>query len=147
MDTPVPAVISNVRIFADGGLRDGSLRIGADGRIEAILPADGPCRLVLLPGCIDAHVHFREPGLTQKADIASESRAAAAGGVTTVLDMPNVKPTTTTPEALAAKHALFSQKSVVDYGLWYGITADNIEQALSDYGQPDSPHRDEVCGF
>lgn len=75
-------------------------------KIAAIEPKTAPQepRPWLLPGCVDAHVHFREPGLTQKADIASESRAAAAGGVTTVLDMPNVKPTTTTPEALKEKH-------------------------------------------
>lgn len=108
---------------------------------------EGDGSTYLLPGCIDAHVHFRDPGLTQKADIASESRAAAAGGVTYVLDMPNVKPTTTTPEALTQKHQLFADKSVVNYGIWYGITSDNIEQALADYGQPDSPHRDEICGF
>lgn len=139
--------IPNVRIFTDGALHDGTLVIGDDGMIAGILPATAPCHDILLPGVVDAHVHFREPGLTHKADIASESRAAAAGGVTTVLDMPNVNPTTTTPEALMQKHELFRQKSVVDYGLWYGITADNVEQALHDYGQPDSPHRDEICGF
>ena len=138
--------IDNVRVFTDGRLTDGSVVI-EDGRIAAILPPSEPCKQWLLPGVIDAHVHFREPGLTQKADIASESRAAAAGGVTYVLDMPNVKPTTTTPEALAEKHELFRQKCVVNYGLWYGITSDNIEQALRDYGQPDSPLRDQICGF
>lgn len=139
-------IINNVRIFTNGELVDGTLEI-EDGIIKAILPASGPCTELLLPGCIDAHVHFREPGLTHKADIASESRAAAAGGVTTVLDMPNVNPTTTTPEALAQKHALFKEKSVVDYGLWYGITATNIDEALALYGQPDSPHRNQICGF
>lgn len=94
----------------------------------------------LMPGVIDPHVHFREPGLTAKADIVSESHAAAAGGVTTVLDMPNVKPTTTTPEALAEKSALFAQKSVVNYGLFYGITGDNIDQALT---LPDQ----DICGY
>jgi dihydroorotase len=84
----------------------------------------------LLPGVIDAHVHFREPGMTAKGDIASESRAAAAGGVTYVLDMPNVRPTTTTPEALAEKTQLFAERCVVNYGLFFGITTDNIETAL-----------------
>ena len=139
--------IQNVRIFTDGSLRDGTLVIGNDGLISDILPATAPCHDLLLPGLVDAHVHFREPGLTQKADISTESRAAAAGGVTTVLDMPNVKPTTTSPEALAEKHELYRHKCVVDYGLWYGITADNVDQALRDYGQPDSPHRNEICGF
>lgn len=145
-------LIRNVDILTKGQLVTGNLVIEED-RIADIQPlqlspaeAAAP-RLLVMPGVIDAHVHFREPGLTQKADIASESRAAAAGGVTYVLDMPNVKPTTTTPEALAEKHRLFQEKCVVNYGLWYGITADNIEQALADYGQPDSPHRDEICGF
>ena len=126
----------------------GSLSI-QDDRIAAITPLPDPHepRPWLLPGCVDAHVHFREPGLTHKADIASESRAAAAGGVTTVLDMPNVLPTTTSPEALSQKHELFRQNCVVNYGLWYGITADNIDEALRLYGRPDSPLRDQICGF
>lgn len=139
--------IENVNLLLDDGLHPGTVVVGDDGRIAELLPATGPCELWLLPGCVDAHVHFREPGLTLKADIASESRAAAAGGVTTVLDMPNVLPTTTTPEALAQKHALFRQHCCVNYGLWYGITSDNIDQALADYGQPDSPQRDAICGF
>ncbi len=146
MDSQVSQIIKNVRIVTNGEIIDGSVVIEGD-RIAAILPADGPCEQYLIPGCVDAHVHFREPGLTQKADIASESRAAAAGGVTTVLDMPNVNPTTTTPEALTAKHKLYQEKCVVNYGLWYGITADNIDEALQLYGQPDSPLRDQICGF
>lgn len=141
-------LIPRVNVFTEGRLQPASVLI-ADGKIKQIIPedaADDPS-LILLPGAIDAHVHFREPGLTHKADIASESRAAAAGGITFVLDMPNVTPTTTTPEALAQKHTLFQEKCVVNYGLWYGITADNIEQALADYGQPDSPQHDAICGF
>jgi len=146
VDSQVSQVIKNVRIVSDGQVIDGSIAIEGD-HIAAILPADGPCQNYLIPGCVDAHVHFREPGLTQKADIATESRAAAAGGVTTVLDMPNVKPTTTTPEALAEKHQLYQEKCVVNYGLWYGITADNIDEALQLYGRPDSPLYDQICGF
>lgn len=149
MDQNLSQTLSDVDILAEGHLIHGSLTIDGEGRIAAIQkssdqPQGGP---MLLPGCIDAHVHFREPGLTQKADIASESRAAAAGGVTYVLDMPNVNPTTTTPEALAQKHELYREKCIVNYGLWYGITSSNIEQALIDYGQPDSLHYDEICGF
>ena len=120
MDENISKVISDVCIFAEGHLVHGNLVIGADGRIAEIqeTPDSGEAPRWLLPGVIDTHVHFREPGLTQKADIASESRAAAAGGVTYVLDMPNVKPTTTTPEALADKHRLFQEKCVVNYGLW-----------------------------
>ena len=149
MDENISKVISDVNIFTEGHLVHGNLVVGADGRIAEIqeTPCTKESTCWLLPGVIDAHVHFREPGLTQKADIASESRAAAAGGVTYVLDMPNVKPTTTTPEALAEKHRLFKEKCLVNYGLWYGITVNNIDEALALYGQPDSPHRDEICGF
>lgn len=152
-------LITNVRICQQDALINGSVLFEQGGKILQIIPAeisiqdikadeiiDGQGNL-LLPGAIDAHVHFREPGLTQKADIASESRAAAAGGTTYVLDMPNVIPTTTTPEALAEKHRLFQEKCVVNYGIWYGITSENIEQALQDYGQPSSPHYNDICGF
>ena len=79
----------------------------------------------VLPGIIDDHVHFREPGLTAKADIESESRAAAAGGVTTYFDMPNTVPQTTTLEALEEKFALAAQKSHVNYSFFFGATNDN----------------------
>ena len=79
----------------------------------------------ILPGVIDDHVHFREPGLTAKADIESESRAAAAGGVTTYFDMPNTIPQTTTLEALEEKFTLAAQKSHVNYSFFFGATNDN----------------------
>ena len=81
----------------------------------------------VLPGVIDDHVHFREPGLTAKADIESESRAAAAGGVTSYFDMPNCVPQTTTVEALEEKYALAAKKSHVNYAFFYGVTNDNAE--------------------
>ena len=81
----------------------------------------------VLPGIIDDHVHFREPGLTQKADIDSESRAAAAGGVTSYFDMPNCVPQTTTPEALDEKFRLAATKSHVNYSFFYGATNDNAD--------------------
>ena len=81
----------------------------------------------LLPGIIDDHVHFREPGLTEKADIDTESRAAAAGGVTTYFDMPNTVPQTTTMEALDEKFALAAQKSHVNYSFFFGATNDNAD--------------------
>ena len=81
----------------------------------------------ILPGVIDDHVHFREPGLTAKADIESESRAAAAGGVTTYFDMPNTVPQTTTLEALEEKFALAARKSHVNYAFFFGATNDNVE--------------------
>ncbi len=81
----------------------------------------------VLPGIIDDHVHFREPGLTEKADIDTESRAAAAGGVTTYFDMPNTVPQTTTLEALEEKFALAAQKSHVNYSFFFGATNDNAD--------------------
>ena len=81
----------------------------------------------ILPGVIDDHVHFREPGLTAKADIESESRAAAAGGVTTYFDMPNTVPQTTTLEALEEKFVLAARKSHVNYSFFFGATNDNVE--------------------
>ena len=79
----------------------------------------------ILPGIIDDHVHFREPGLTEKADIESESRAAAAGGVTSYFDMPNCIPQTTTLEALEEKFRLAAAKSHVNYSFFFGATNDN----------------------
>lgn len=84
-----------------------------------------------MPGVIDDHVHFRDPGLTQKADMQTESRAAAFGGVTSYLDMPNTKPQTTTIDALEAKYADAAKKSHVNYGFFIGATNDNIEEVCS----------------
>lgn len=79
----------------------------------------------LLPGIVDTHVHFRDPGLTRKADFSTESLAAAAGGVTTVLEMPNCIPPTNTPEAFAEKQAIAREKCHVNYGLFYGASEAN----------------------
>ncbi|MBO4810010.1 MAG: dihydroorotase [Prevotella sp.] len=88
----------------------------------------------VLPGVIDDHVHFREPGLTEKADIESESRAAAAGGVTSYFDMPNTVPQTTTLEALDEKYRIAAAKSHVNYAFFFGATNDNV--ALFDQLDP-----------
>ena len=90
----------------------------------------------VFPGLIDDHVHFREPGLTEKADIDSESRAAAAGGITTYFDMPNTNPQTTTLQALEDKFALAAQKSHVNYSFFFGATNNNVDL----FSQLD-PHR------
>lgn len=82
---------------------------------------------LLMPGVIDDHVHMREPGLTHKADLASESRAAVAGGITSFMDMPNVVPPTTTLETLEDKFSRAAQKSVANYSFYIGATATNIE--------------------
>lgn len=94
------------------------------GSYDQIVDATG---CFVLPGVIDAHVHFRDPGLTQKADMATESRAAAYGGVTSYFDMPNTKPQTTTVEALEAKYADAARKSHVNYAFFIGATNDNID--------------------
>lgn len=98
------------------------------GSYDQIVDATG---CFVLPGVIDDHVHFRDPGLTQKADMLTESRAAAFGGVTSYLDMPNTKPQTTTIDALEAKYADAAKKSHVNYGFFIGATNDNIEEVCS----------------
>ena len=85
----------------------------------------------VLPGVIDTHVHFRDPGFPDKADFASESRAALAGGVTSVIDMPNTNPQTTSLPLLEEKEHIAAQKSAVNYGFMLGATNDNVEELLS----------------
>ena len=85
----------------------------------------------LLPGAIDEHVHFREPGLTNKADTATESAAAVAGGVTSFIDMPNTKPLTTSIEALETKHQRASEVSMANYSYFIGATNDNLNELLA----------------
>ncbi len=86
--------------------------------------------LLLLPGVIDDQVHFREPGLTHKGDINSETRAAAAGGVTSFMEMPNTVPQTVTIDALNDKYRLGSEKSLVNYSFLIGATNDNLDEVL-----------------
>lgn len=93
----------------------------------------------LIPGVIDDHVHFRDPGLTHKADMSTETAAAAAGGVTSFMDMPNCNPQTTTLEALNAKFADASHKCIVNYSFYFGSTNNNADQLA----QLDKTH---VCG-
>lgn len=93
------------------------------GDYDTVVDASG---CFVLPGIIDDHVHFRDPGLTHKADIASESRAAAYGGVTSYLDMPNTIPQTTTLEALEDKYKRAADSSAVNYGFFFGATNDNV---------------------
>ncbi len=134
-------LIHNATIVNEGTIREGDVYI-VDGRI--VLPDSKALQnskfeiqntieatgLLLLPGIIDTHVHFREPGLTEKADIESESRAAVAGGVTSFIDMPNTKPQTTTMELLEEKVALAAEKSVANYGFMLGATNNNINDIL-----------------
>ena len=83
---------------------------------------------LVFPGIIDEHVHFREPGMEQKATIYSESRAAVLGGVTSYLDMPNNNPSTTTMDLLNKKKAIAAKDSVANYGFYLGASNDNLEE-------------------
>ena len=94
----------------------------------------------LIPGLIDEHVHFREPGMTQKAEIRTESRAAVAGGVTSFMDMPNTVPQTTTQELLKQKFDLAAAQSLANYSFYLGATNDNLEEV-----KKTDPHK--VCGI
>ncbi len=91
------------------------------------IDADG---LYLLPGIIDDQVHFREPGLTHKACIESEARAAVAGGVTSFMEMPNVKPATLTQELLEEKYQIAARTSIANYSFFMGASNDNLEEIL-----------------
>ena len=84
----------------------------------------------LIPGVIDDQVHFREPGLIHKAEIATESRAAAAGGVTTYMEMPNTNPQTVTQEELQKKYDRAAEVSAVNYSFYMGATNDNLDEVL-----------------
>ena len=127
--------ISNATIVNEGEVFNGTLVI-EDDRIAEIIRSKGiPTNghyinaegCFLLPGIIDDHVHFRDPGLTHKATIESESRAAAAGGVTSYFDMPNTVPQTTTLETLEAKRKHASEASIVNYSFFFGATNDNLD--------------------
>lgn len=135
-------IIKNATLVNEGTTTLASVVINGD-RIEKILPgrdalpcAQTNCQIIdaeglyLIPGIIDEHVHFREPGLTQKADICSESRAAVAGGVTSFMDMPNTNPQMTTQELLQQKFDLAAQKSAANYSFYLGATNDNIDEIL-----------------
>jgi len=129
-------LIKNARIVNEGSITEMDVRI-VDQRIETIaininaglgddvIDAKG---CYLLPGMIDDQVHFREPGLTHKGSIASESRAAVAGGITSYMEMPNVSPATTTIEALERKFAIAKENSLANYSFYLGATEDNLEE-------------------
>lgn len=103
---------------------------------DDVTKVDAAGRL-LMPGVIDTHVHFRDPGLTHKGDIATESAAAVAGGVTSYLEMPNTKPPTVTIEAWEAKMARAAEVSTANYGFFIGATDSNLDSVLlrADYSR------------
>lgn len=132
-------LVHNAKIFTEKNTFRGSLRIEGEfiaeifkGEVpESILQNNtviDASDLWLLPGVIDTHVHFREPGLTQKADLYTESKAAVAGGVTSFFDMPNTVPQTTTLALWDEKNRLASEKSLANYAFYLGATNENREQ-------------------
>lgn len=146
----IPLLIHNALIVNEGHSSLGSVLIEGE-RIKRVFNGFVPeeivnsCKLVdasgkwLLPGVIDDHVHFRDPGLTHKADITIESRAALAGGVTSFMDMPNTIPQTTSIQAWEEKMEMASEKSFANYAFYLGATNDNLlELEKADFSQ--------VCG-
>lgn len=127
-------LIRNARIVNAGRIQTGSILV-ADDVIAEVLTGDAVVPAAdteinaegmwLLPGVIDEHVHFREPGLTEKADIASESQAAAAGGVTSFFDMPNTNPPTTSIDSWQKKMDAAAKESVINYAFFFGATNKN----------------------
>ncbi|MBC8052698.1 MAG: dihydroorotase [Sphingobacteriaceae bacterium] len=134
-------IVNEGRQFVgDVFIRDGfieqvnsSLNLKADKEINA----EG---LHLLPGCIDDQVHFREPGLTHKAEIYTESRAAVAGGITSFMEMPNTVPNTVTQALLEDKYKIASGKSLANYSFFMGATNDNLDEVLK-------TNPKDVCGI
>ena len=115
-------------VRADVAIRDGLIAaIGAPDTLPPARTSIDASGRHLLPGVIDAHVHFREPGLTHKEDFGTGTRAAACGGVTTVFDMPNTDPPTMLPEDFALKLELASAKAVVDFGIYGLLDARNLD--------------------
>jgi dihydroorotase len=121
-------------VFPDGadrrsvvieGARIAEIDPAAQLRVDETIDAAG---LHLIPGVIDDQVHFREPGLTHKEDLATASRACAKGGVTTFLEMPNTVPPAITQARLEEKLALAAQKSIVNFGFYIGATCDNVDE-------------------
>ncbi len=136
-------VIRNALLIGEGRRREADVVVSGD-RITGIYPpgqapedsagSAGSALIIeaaglwLLPGVIDDHVHFREPGLTHKADIASESAAAAAGGVTSFMEMPNTMPQTVSVQEWENKNILAAERSVINYSFYIGATDTNIEE-------------------
>jgi dihydroorotase len=143
-------IIRNARIINEGKDTRGDVLVVGD-RIEKIgssiaLPSYinfkeiNAENLVLIPGMIDAHVHFREPGLTYKGSIQTESAAAVSGGITSFMDMPNTLPNVLTREILEEKYKIASQSSLCNYSFFMGLSKDNLDEALQ-------TSTEDVCGL
>ena len=143
-------IIKNAQIVNEGTIKHGDVLI-KNGRIERIdasievkfaineINAEGN---FLLPGVIDDQVHFREPGLTHKADIYTESKAAVAGGVTAFMEMPNTVPAALTQQLLEQKYQTAAQTSLANYSFYMGTSNDNIEEVLKT-----NEKKNDVCGI
>ena len=141
-------LIVNAKIVNEGKIIEGDLFI-RNGKIEKVgsdlsrpdadkvIDANGN---YLLPGLIDDQVHFREPGLTHKGDIYTESRAAVAGGITSFMEMPNTVPNTITQKLLAEKYEIGKNNSLANYSFYFGATNDNLEEVLK-------TNQRNVCGI
>ncbi|MBI2176053.1 dihydroorotase [Candidatus Woesearchaeota archaeon] len=130
-------LIKNCKVLVGNDFLERNIFVGDDGKVQRIAVAAelktadevvNAAGKYALPGAIDVHVHCREPGMTQKEDFLTASRTAAAGGVTTIIDMPNTKPATTTVALLEEKRKLAAAKCIVNYGFHFGATAGNIEE-------------------
>lgn len=129
-------LLTNARLINEGEICDADVLIDGEriAQIGSSIAAPEGARVLdvagkfLLPGMIDDQVHFREPGLTHKGDLATESAAAAAGGITSFMDMPNVNPQTTTRSALRDKYGIAEGRCTANYGFYLGATNSNIEE-------------------
>ncbi len=130
------------KTFSDVLIRNKRIeKIGNNLQVNGnVIEIDGTNQF-LLPGCIDDQVHFREPGLTHKANIYSEAKAAVAGGVTSFMEMPNTNPPTFTQELLEEKYAIASKSSLANYSFYMGTGNDNLEEVLLT-----NEKKDRVCG-
>ncbi|MDN3674996.1 dihydroorotase [Flavobacterium branchiarum] len=132
-------LIKNAKIVNEGSIFEGDLLIENDLIVEisdSISLKSSNCIVIdaegsyLMPGAIDDQVHFREPGLTHKGDIESESKAAVAGGITSFIEQPNTVPNAVTQEILEEKYQIASKKSYANYSFMMGATNDNLEEVL-----------------
>lgn len=132
-------LIKNAKIVNEGKIFEGDVLIENDLIVEisdSISAKSSECKIIdaegnyLIPGAIDDQVHFREPGLTHKGDIESESRAAVAGGITSFIEQPNTIPNAITQEILEQKYQLASKNSFANYSFMMGGTNDNLEEIL-----------------
>lgn len=131
-------LIKNAQLVNEGKIIEGDILIKNDriAKIGTSITAKENTEVVdvqgrmVIPGIIDDQVHFREPGLTHKEDISTGSRSAAAGGVTSFMEMPNTKPTSTTQERLQEKYDIAAKTSTVNYSFYMGATNDNVEEVL-----------------